>query len=171
MPEAYMRETTQGSQVCVFNSYSVRNELKARGYRFGSLPRPRRKSSGAVQYDGVEKGWYSLAGVDQETERQFLLGVGCSVTSIALDEIGRIINHDEARWERAVTAATARKQLRQQLGANRDWVFKNGQLRIEMAKLDSYDDRWEPSAPIMLTPEQAAIEQEYVNARSALRSE
>jgi len=76
-----------------------------------------------------------------------------------------------ARWERAVIAATARKQLRSQLGANSNWVFENGELRIEMQRLDSYDDRWSPPAPITLTPEQAAIEQEYVTARAALRVE
>lgn len=76
-----------------------------------------------------------------------------------------------ARWERAVVAATARAGLRKQLGANSGWVFEGTTLSIEMARLDSYSDQWNPPAPITLTPDQVAIEQEYLAARAALRVE
>ena len=75
------------------------------------------------------------------------------------------------RWDRAVASAAARRELRKQLGVSADWSYACGILAPPVCatrRLDSYDDRWEPPQSISLTPEQAAIEEEYQSARAAL---
>jgi hypothetical protein len=77
---------------------------------------------------------------------------------------------ETALWNEAVAASTARQELRQRLGADRSYEFDAAkrQLVSRMTRLDSYDDRWSPPAPIDLDDESFAIEQEYVDALARL---
>lgn len=78
---------------------------------------------------------------------------------------------ERALWDAAVTAAAARKRQRAELHVD-GWEYQNGQLHYSLNpvnRLDSYDDRWEPPAPIALTPEQQAVEETYIAARAVLK--
>ena len=78
-----------------------------------------------------------------------------------------------AKWNRAVEATQAIKQLRKSLGVNGSWKFDGQNLNPpenSTRMLDSYDDRWEPPKPIQLNDDQIAIETEYRDARTALKA-
>ncbi len=84
----FMRLTTNGYQATVFDCYAIRDALKARGYRYGELPRPSRVN-GCLQYGAVQKGWYSRVPAD-DNEAAYLKGLGVSLTEITLDHNGAI---------------------------------------------------------------------------------
>jgi len=77
---------------------------------------------------------------------------------------------EQALWQAAVDAATARQELRKQLGAEPSHTFdaSKRQLRSEQRMLDSYDDRWQPPGNIDLDDEAYAIEQDYLDALERL---
>lgn len=78
---------------------------------------------------------------------------------------------ETALWNTAVEAAAARRVFRKQLGAERSYRFDapNRRLVSTMSKLDSYDDRWEVPADIVLDDTGFAIEQGYVDALNGLQ--
>lgn len=77
---------------------------------------------------------------------------------------------ETALWDAVVTAAAARKALRTRLGAGRSHEYDPASRRLvsTMRRLDSYDDRWEPPADIILDNEAVAIEDGYIAAVVAL---
>ena len=73
-------------------------------------------------------------------------------------------------WNAAVGAATARRELRKQLGAGGSYRLGvvSRQLVSTLERLDSYDDRWNPPPAIDLDDSAYAIEQNYLEALSRL---
>ena len=81
--DAYTRNTTQGLQVTVFDSYGVRSELRSRGYRFSSsLPRPMCDPRG-WRYGPVSPGWFRCP-VDPD-EIAYLDSLGVRVMHVTED--------------------------------------------------------------------------------------
>jgi len=79
---------------------------------------------------------------------------------------------ETALWTAAVEATTARKQLRKRLiNDDASFIFAPGSRLLvnTMRALDSYDDRWQPPAPVSLDDEAMAIEQGYIEALSQLK--
>jgi len=81
---------------------------------------------------------------------------------------------EEKIWEDAVRATREKNAQRAALNVSREWHFENGQLLPPVSStrmLDSYDDRYLlPPKTIFLTPEQAAIERAYMDARTAIKN-
>ena len=77
---------------------------------------------------------------------------------------------EKALWNEAVEAVGKRRELRDRLGAGRSHQYDPAkrQLVSAMAKLDSYDDRWNPPAPIDLDDEAVTIEEAYIAALEKL---
>lgn len=73
-------------------------------------------------------------------------------------------------WNAAVEAARARRELRARLGAGSSHQYDrhSRQLVSTMRALDSYDDRWNPPAPIDLDDAAVAIEECYIEALAQL---
>ena len=77
-----------------------------------------------------------------------------------------------ALWGNAIAATTARRGQRQLLvdGASSYKFDVTGrQLISTLTRLDSYDDRWEIPASVVLDDEAFAVEQTYVDALAALK--
>lgn len=80
---------------------------------------------------------------------------------------------ESALWAQAVVAANQRRELRKSLNA--ESLVYNVESKSLMPTttatrmLDSYDDRWVAPKSVSLTPEQIAIEEQYITIRQTLK--
>lgn len=78
---------------------------------------------------------------------------------------------EAALWTAAIEAAAARKALRARLGATGSHKYSAASHKLVYPNtyLDSYDDRYQPPADIVLDGEGVAIEAGYLAAVAALK--